>query len=268
MKRKDFLQGLALTVGAAGLWGPGRGQSPVGFDAVAAQPVAVSAEDTLRLTWLHHSCVLFEAANRRILVNPFRPLGCTAGYPSPASVSADLVLISSRLFDEGAIEGLPGSPQILFQPGDYQIDGLRVQGIRMAHDNTTPRGERFGINVGWRWALAGMTIVHLGGAAAPITREQEILLAKPDILFIPVGGGVKNYDAAGAKAAIDVLQPKLIVPTMYRTAAAAECDLQGLEAFLALYGDSQTQRMASMTVDLSSASLPPTGFQILTFPES
>ncbi|MFQ3584435.1 MAG: MBL fold metallo-hydrolase, partial [Cyanobacteriota bacterium] len=184
----------------------------------------------LQLTWLHHSCVLFEADGRRFLVNPFRPVGCTAGYPAPR-VPADLVLLSSRLFDEGAFDVVPGNPRVLFQSGDYQIDGIRVQGVRMS------RGPRFGVNVGWRWSMAGIDIVHLGGAAAPITREQSILLSRPDVMLVPVGGGPKNYDPAGAKAAIEALQPKVVIPTMYRTAAAEEgqCELVPLQEFLSLF---------------------------------
>jgi len=29
------------------------------------------------------------------------------------------------------------------------------------------------MNVAWRWTQAGISIVHLGGAAAPIELEQE-----------------------------------------------------------------------------------------------
>ena len=239
----------------------GLGTGAFWHKSVQAQPASV------QITWLHHSCVLFEGEGRRILVNPFRQLGCTAGYSAP-HVLADLVLISSRLFDEGFLEGLPGSPQILFQPGDYQIQGMRVQGVRMAHDNTTPRGERFGINVGWRWTLAGLTIVHLGGAAAPMTREQEILLRQPDLLFIPVGGGPKNYDPQGAQAAITVLQPKLVIPTMYRTSAADDqCELVDRQAFLNFYPASQIRFLESTTLTLSPAQLP-SGLQIWAFPET
>ncbi|MDX2270658.1 MAG: MBL fold metallo-hydrolase [Cyanobacteriota bacterium] len=221
--------------------------------------------DGLSLTWLNHSCVLFESGSFRILVNPFRSVGCTAGYPPPA-VAADLVLLSSRLFDEGALEVVPGNPRVLFSPGDYQVGEIRLQGVRMAHDATTSRGDRFGVNVGWRWQQAGIDIVHLGGAAAPITREQEILLAKPDVLLIPVGGGPKNYDPAGAQAAIATLQPKLVIPTMYRTGAASpDCELVSVEEFLQLYPDGMVQPALSNPLLITPASVPATGSLILTF---
>lgn len=265
MNRRQLLQGSAgllglMTVGLR----VGAQTTPEGSTATPTTPefTPSPSSEGLQLTWLHHSCVLFEAGGTRILVNPFRSIGCTAGYPAP-QVHADLVLMSSRLLDEGALDVVPGNPKVLFQPGDYQIDGIRIQGVRMS------RGPRFGINVGWRWSMAGIDIVHLGGAALPITREQSILLSRPDLMLVPVGGGPKNYDPAGAKAAIEALQPKLVIPTMYRTAAAdeAQCELVPLQEFLSLFPAAAIQPAASNPLILSAQALPSQGIVILSFGE-
>ncbi|MGY2717773.1 L-ascorbate metabolism protein UlaG (beta-lactamase superfamily) [Thermostichus sp. MS-CIW-19] len=254
MKRRQLLQASAGLLGSLAVGGQRAGAQTGGSLEFTPQ--------SLQLTWLHHSCVLFEGEGKRFLVNPFRPAGCTAGYPAP-SVAADLVLLSSRLLDEGALDVVPGNPRVLFQPGDYFIDGIRVQGVRM------PRGPRFGLNVGWRWRMAGIDIVHLGGALQTIGREQSILLARPDLLLVPVGGGPKNYDPAAAKAAIEALQPKLVIPTMYRTAAAEEsqCELQPLEAFLRLFPAAAAQPALSNPLLLSAQALPSQGIAILFFEE-
>ena len=65
------------------------------FETDAAQ------QGTLSVQWLGHTCFLFTGGGVRILVNPFRSQGCTAGYRLPR-VTADLVLISSQLLDEGS----------------------------------------------------------------------------------------------------------------------------------------------------------------------
>ncbi len=249
MQRRQFLRSATLTAGSLAALTQLRGY---------AQDVSVS------ITWLHHSCVFLEADRYRILINPFRTQGCTAGYPIP-NVSADLVLLSSRLFDEGHIGDLQGNPRVLFEGGEYTIDGLRIQGISMAHD--TQGGRRFGRNIAWRLNLGGIDIIHLGGAAAPITREESILLARPDLVFIPVGGGAKNYDAAGAVAAITELQPKVVIPTMFRTAAAAAaCDLNGIEPFLSQVRNVQT--LSSRQLSLGREQVPAEPYQVLVFPEN
>lgn len=68
---------------------------------------AAHAQGGLSLQWFGHTCFLFTGSGQRVLVNPFRPIGCTKGL-RPPRVTADIVMISSRLLDEGYIEGLPG----------------------------------------------------------------------------------------------------------------------------------------------------------------
>jgi L-ascorbate metabolism protein UlaG (beta-lactamase superfamily) len=244
MKRRQ------LIYAGAGLLA-GLGLSMVDREPVQAQSGGVTIQ------YLGHTCFLLSGSGRRILVNPFRPGGCTAGY-RPPQTAADLVLISSRLLDEGAVDGLSGSPRILFEPGVYELDGLQVQGIGTDHDDV--KGRRFGVNVTWKWSQGGVNLLHLGGAAAPITTEQQILMGRPDVLFVPVGGGPKAFTPEEAQAAVRLLNPKLIVPTQYRTSAAdaASCDILPIDNFLSLMSGTTVQQVGnSMTVaagDLPSSS--------------
>ena len=212
--------------------------------------------ESLAVKWLGHTCFLFSSGKTRILVNPFRTLGCTAKYRAP-KVESGLVLVSSQLLDEGAIEGLPGKPQLIYEPGVYRYNDIQIQGINTFHDRVN--GRRFGNNVVWRWKQAGINILHMGGAAAPITIEQKILLGRPDVLLIPVGGGVKAYNPTEAQAAIRELNPKLVIPTHYRTQAAdsSSCDLVAVDQFLELMKGVAVRRADSDTVAISAGSLPP-----------
>ncbi len=241
MKRRE------LIYAGAGLLG-GLGLSLVDREPVQAQSSGVAIQ------FLGHSCFLFSGDGRRILVNPFRPGGCTAGYPAPKA-AADLVMISSRLLDEGAVDGLVGSPRILFEPGVYQLTNFQVQGIGTDHDDV--RGRRFGVNVVWKWTQGGVNILHLGGAAAPITTEQQILMGRPDVLCLPVGNGAKVFTPEEAAAAVRLLNPKLVIPTQYRTAAADEatCDILPIDNFLSLMSDIPTQQVGS-SITVAAGNLP------------
>jgi L-ascorbate metabolism protein UlaG (beta-lactamase superfamily) len=216
---------------------------------------------SVNIQYLGHTCFLFSGGGPRILVNPFRSLGCMAGKPVP-KVATDLVLISSQLLDEGAIEVVPGSPRLLYEAGVYQVSGKQIQGIRTEHDRVG--GKRFGVNVAWRWKQSGVDILHLGGAAAPISVEQKILMGTPDVLLIPVGNGAKAYSPEEAKQAIGVLNPKIIIPTHYRTTAANKdtCDLVPLEGFLSLMSGIPVRRVGSSTA-LSAGSVPKGGQMIM-----
>jgi L-ascorbate metabolism protein UlaG (beta-lactamase superfamily) len=217
------------------------------------------------IQWLGHTCFLFTGGGVKILVNPFRTLGCTAGY-RPPNVVADLVLISSQLLDEGHIEGLPGSPQLMYQPGVYEFKGLNFQGISIDHDRQG--GRRFGKNTAWKWTQGGVNILHLGGAAAPITIEQKILAGRPDVALIPVGGNIKAYNAQEAKQAVNVLNPKLVIPTHYRTQAADpdSCQITPVDDFLALMPGVNIRRNTNDIVNINSRNLPEsTEIEVLSY---
>jgi len=229
------------------------------------QGYQAQAGGELSVQWLGHSCFLFTGDGRRILVNPFRSLGCTAGYKTP-KVSAELVLISSQLLDEGAVETVPGNPRLLYEPGVYQFNKKRIQGILTDHDRLG--GKRFGSNVAWQWQQGGLNLLHLGGIAGSISLEQKILMGRPDILFVPIGGGANVYTPEEAKQAIQVLNPKLIVPMHYRTKAATkDCDSLGVEPFLSLMSGTPVRRGGS-SLSVRSADLPKEGMaiQVLSYP--
>ncbi len=212
------------------------------------------AAESLTIQFLGHTCFLMSGSGVRVLVNPFRPTGCTAKFPAP-KVSADLVLISSRQLDEGVVEGLPGKPKLLFEPGPYQTNGLQFQGIRTLHDRQN--GYRFGTNTVWKWKQGGLNLVHLGGIASPLNIEQKILLGTPDVLFVPVGGTDETYTPEEAKAAIALLQPRLVIPTHYKTAAAdaAICELLPVDNFLKVMAGTTIRRGKITTLGLSAGSL-------------
>jgi L-ascorbate metabolism protein UlaG (beta-lactamase superfamily) len=247
MKRRQFIQyaGAGLVAGAV--------------------PIAAQAQSGgLTVQYLGHMCFLFTGGGRRILVNPFRNAGCTAGYRAP-KVAADLVMISSQILDEGAVDVVPGNPKLLVESGAYNINGFKAQGIAMDHDRVG--GKRFGRNIAWRWSQGGLNVVHLGGAVTPITLEQKILIGSPDVVFLPVGGGAKAYDPQEAKQALQVLNAKMIVPMYYRTAAAkGQCEIGGLDAFLSAMSGTPVRKGGS-SISLSKADLPKDGsvIQVMTY---
>ncbi|CCQ51054.1 MBL fold metallo-hydrolase [Crocosphaera watsonii WH 8501] len=248
MKRRQFMRYAgASAMAATGLSVSSR------FQTVSAQ-----SKDSLSIQYLGHTAFLFTGGGIRILANPFRAIGCTAGYRLPR-VEADLVIISSQMWDEGAAENLPGNPKVLYEPGVYEINGFRLQGVGIAHDRQG--GKRFGTNVAWRWTQGGIRVVHLGGAAAPIDIEQKILLGSPDVALIPVGGGPKAYNANEGKQAMETLRPKVMIPTHYRTSAADEetCDIDPLAGFLNLVEDMNIKQVNNNQLRLRFEDLPKEG---------
>lgn len=256
MQRRQFIQMVragvlgSLTAGLA--IASDRNQSP----AYSQNRPPSNAQNTgaLSVQWLGHMSFLFNSSGARILTHPFKPVGCAANRSIPKE-KVDLVLISSRLLDEGYVEVLPKDTKLLYQPGSYDLLKSNFQGIRMDHDRLG--GRRFGTNVAWRWQQAGIRILHLGGAAAPLLDDQRILMGRPDVLIVPVGGGAKGYDAAEAQSVVNMLNPKIVIPTYYRgDKAAASCDIAKVDEFLALMSNTKINKLSGSNLQISSATLP------------
>ena len=216
------------------------------------------AADSLSIEYHGHTCFRTLGGNLTVLSNPFKPAGCTANYVPPR-LTADVVTISSHLLDEGYIQDLPGNPGLLRRPGLYKFRDVQFQGLGMAHDRMD--GFRFGRNIAWLWNQAGLNIFHMGGAAGELDSELRILIGRPDVLIIPVGGSEKAYNAQEAIAVINELNPRLVIPSHYRTAAADEtaCDIDPVDVFLEALGSDRVKTINNSRITITSQSLPTDG---------
>lgn len=255
MKRRQFLQSAqlgtiaAMTAIATGNRVPARAQS---------------ASSTLRVDYLGHTCFRFSGGGLTVMANPFRPGGCTAGFPAPnarsADIPTDITIVSSLLLDEGATDNVR-EDRLLFEAGVFQFGDTKFEGIPIPHDRFN--GRHFGTNTIWTWNHAGIKIVHLGGGAAPLQFEQRALIGRPDLLLLPIGGGDKAYTPTEALTVMQALNPRAVIPTHYQTTAADEgtCDAEPLSAFLELDAIKEAietgrlvRRAASGTLNLSPGS--------------
>ncbi len=192
-----------------------------------ALPLAASANTGVTITSYGHSALLIQGGGATVLLNPFKAVGCAAGLAEPR-VSANVILASSLLLDEGASVA---SGRLLSKPGSYRLAGLSIEGISAPHDRFG--GRRFGQATLWRWKQGGLVFAHLGGTAAKLSPEDRVLLGKPDVLILGVGGGAKVYDGAEAAAVVRELSPKRVIPVQYVSGSTPKnCDQSSVEPFL------------------------------------
>ncbi|QNG29342.1 MBL fold metallo-hydrolase [Synechococcus sp. LTW-R] len=195
--------------------------------AAVALPLAASAGTGVTITSYGHSALLIQGGGAKVLINPFKAVACAAGLAEP-KVNANVILASSLLLDEGAPVA---SGKFLSQPGSYRLAGLKIEGISAPHDRFG--GRQFGQATLWRWSQGGLTFAHLGGTAAKLSPEDRVLLGKPDVLIVGVGGGAKVYDGAEAAAVVRELAPKRVIPVQYVSGKTpANCDQSSVEPFL------------------------------------
>ncbi len=191
-------------------------------------PSHVNAEELI-LESFGHSQFLIKGNDKSILINPFKAVGCASQFQESLNIEKDLILASSRLADEGYN---PNNDLMFFEPGTYEYDDLIFNGISVPHDRLN--GRRYGNATVWTWNQSNFKIVHMGGAAGDITFEDQIIINRPDILFISIGGGIKSYSGKEALNIVEILNPKIIVPVHFLNTKKNidDCDFSNEDNFL------------------------------------
>ncbi len=194
---------------------------------LAFASVAPVRAERIQITSFGHSALLVKGDGHSILLNPFKPVGCAEGLKEP-NYQADIILASSELPDEGNrdVKGI-----FMVQPGSYNVGDLAIEGFSSPHDRLG--GRRYGFSTGWQWVQGGLNFVHLGGSASPLKLEDKLLIGRPDVLVIAVGGGSKVYNGKEAAEVVRFLNPKIVIPVQYlRDKPKSSCDQSGIQPFL------------------------------------
>ena len=234
--------------------GPGRA---IAFLAASAMVSGISCSAVhaagVSITSYGHSALLIRGGGQSVLVNPFRAVGCAAGLAEPR-VSANVTLASSELPDEGA---RIGGGTYLSKPGSYRVGGMDLEGFSAPHDRMG--GRRFGNATIWSWQQGGLSFAHLGGTAAPLSGEDRVLLGRPDVLIIGVGGGAKVYNGEEAAEVVRQLNPRRVIPVQYVNGEAPSgCDQGGVQPFLDAMSGTQVRKVGpslSLPTNLNDSTL-------------
>jgi L-ascorbate metabolism protein UlaG (beta-lactamase superfamily) len=144
----------------------------------------------------------------------FDPIKKGASLP-PARFGADIALVSRDHPDMNGVEEVTYGEKVPFAitgPGEYERQGVVVQGFLSKSTYGLAKGENEAVNTIYSVGLEDMTLVHLGALAdTELSKEAREGIGEIDILFVPVGGaGVLSPDEAH-KLAVS-LEPKIIIP--------------------------------------------------------
>ncbi|HZT08272.1 MAG TPA: MBL fold metallo-hydrolase [Chloroflexota bacterium] len=202
----------------------------------------------VELTWIGHSCFRMRGRDATLVTDP---CARASGY-SVNRVTADVVTISNSHPNHSAVGELAGSPTVLDGPGEYEVQGIIVTGVR------TPAGKAPGTprNTAYIISVDDITLCHLGDLASIPTTEQIELMKDVNVLLIPVGG----HCTIGPSEAVEVIsqiEPKLVVPMHYATDVST-VELEGVDRFLREMGLTQSEPQPRINVTHSSLPSEPT----------
>lgn len=174
----------------------------------------------MTITWLGHACFLLESGDYRLLLDPYRDV---PGLPDTAA-EADAVFCSHGHFDHAYTERVALTGR---GPGPFAVWELPC-----FHDEV--QGAKRGENMIRRFTAEGLTVVHLGDLGHQLSSRQLADIGHCDALLIPIGG---TYTLAPreAKAVVDAVAPRVVIPMHYRRGTMGFDVLETLEDFLPLF---------------------------------
>jgi L-ascorbate metabolism protein UlaG (beta-lactamase superfamily) len=214
----------------------------------------------MRIQWYGQSAFALTGDGTSVFIDPFGDMSPLAGrgmqfdYPAIDGVSAALLLVTHEHLDHNGVEAIAGDPAVLRSTAG-KLDSPIGEVVAVASEHDAAAGTERGPNTIFVFTLDGIRIAHFGDfGQAALRDEQATAIGDVDLLIVPVGGG-PTVDAAGARAIVDRLGPRWVVPMHYRTPKIGF--LETADAFLESFDDVQRCPEASFeTGDLPSGAKP------------
>ncbi len=181
----------------------------------------------MEIYWLGHGCFRLRGRDATVVTDPCAPV---TGYKI-GKIAADIVTVSHDSPEANYREAITGEAKFLSGPGEYEISNVLITAV--ATESGSPASDGTGAtqrNVAFVIELDDVRIVDLGKVSEVPTTDSAEVLSGADVLILPVGGG-EVLDSEKAAKAVSLLNPKLVLPMIYRTEAAS-AELDTVEKFL------------------------------------
>ena len=215
------------------------------------------------LTWFGHAAFLIDANGLRIMLDPYRTPD--VGEYAPIDVPADIVVVSHLNPKYHSHWGAALGNPVHLNSLDFADDpnGATVKKVQFRAIKVWESPERMVPVTMPYFTLGGISFCHSGDLGHGLTPAEAAPIRGVDV-FLAVAGGPPTVPLAELKAAIDLIQPRIVIPMHYQT-GKVNLNLSGVEDFLAYFAPEQISRHPAPTLELSPERLPsPT--QVIVLP--
>lgn len=165
----------------------------------------------MEIKYLGHASFLLTTKAAAVVIDPFDPKMVGFAYPK---VSADIVLVTHQHPDHNHVAAVGGNPFVIAGPGEYEVKGVKVDGLSSYHDNE--EGKQRGRNTVYLIRAEGLSVLHCGDLGHPLPEEQLEHLGEVHVLLLPVGG-FYTLGPEEAAALVAQMEPKIVIPMHYRS---------------------------------------------------
>ncbi|HEY5286100.1 MAG TPA: MBL fold metallo-hydrolase [Solirubrobacteraceae bacterium] len=198
----------------------------------------------MHVEWFGQSAFALSAPEGKVFIDPFADLsplaqrGMQFDYPPISSDGVDLLLITHEHLDHNGVEaisphgGAQASELVTLRSTAGKLESPIGEVVAVASEHDGAAGTQRGPNTIFVFTLDGVRVAHFGDfGQSELRDEQAEAIGEVDLAILPVGGG-PTIGADGAKAIVERLSPKWVVPMHYRTARIGF--LEDAEEFLGL----------------------------------
>jgi hypothetical protein len=157
------------------------------------------------IQYVGRSCVRVRGKEGVVICDPIPK---TNGF-DPAKLTAHIATLSSdqsRLTAAG-IKPLKESVFVIDGPGEYEVGGVMITGVRTYRDNQ--KGQTAGYNTIYLIHLDDMTFCHLGELGHDLTTHQLEEIGVVDVLLVPIQGALSPAKITEIVASIE---PRAMIP--------------------------------------------------------
>ena len=199
------------------------------------------------VTWHGQSCFRLRGRNATAVTDPFPQ---SIGLKLP-KLEADVVTVSHPHPGHSNLEAVVNKDVFVVDgPGEYEVKGITVFGIRAFHDSV--EGAEEGGNTIYVLEIDDVRVCHLGDLGHALDDETIEAIGTPiDILMVPVGGG-KALSADKAAEVVRAIEPRWVVPMHYRL-PGLKLELEGVETFLKEMGVTDATAQPKLVVQYSGS---------------
>lgn len=192
------------------------------------------------INWLGHSCFRIKGTQATVITDPYSPdLGYSLGNPT-----ARIVTVSHQHPGHAYSQGVGDDPKVVAGPGEYDISGVLIIGTATFHDGE--EGRNRGKNTVYLIEIDEISVCHLGDLGHVLTTAQVEEIGNVDVLMLPVGG-VSTINAPMATEVVRQLEPKIVLPMHYKTAALNR-ELEPVDRFLQEMGVKEVNPQPKLSV--------------------
>jgi L-ascorbate metabolism protein UlaG (beta-lactamase superfamily) len=211
----------------------------------------------MRVEWYGQSAFGLCAEQGSVFIDPFGDMspaaarGMVFDYPPIAGVAAELVLVTHEHLDHNGVDAIGGEPTILRSTAG-RLDSPIGEIVAVASEHDQVAGTQRGPNTIFSFELDGLRVCHFGDFGQLTLRdEQAAAIGAVDLLFLPVGDG-PTIGPTQARAIVERLRPRWVVPMHYRTPRISF--LEPADAFFGMFEEVARLPSAEFdTADLSTA---------------